>query len=49
LLFRLHKVHDEDGKPFEVEVTWVCDESNKEHQRVSAALKGCMLLYRLSC
>lgn len=34
----LHKVHDEDGKPFEIEVSWICDESNKEHQRIPAEL-----------
>lgn len=31
----LHKVHDEDGKKFELEVSWICDESNKQHTRVS--------------
>lgn len=30
----LHKVRDDDGKPFEIEASWICDESNREHQRV---------------
>jgi hypothetical protein len=30
----LHKVQDDDGKKFELEVSWICDESNKQHQRV---------------
>lgn len=34
----LHKVHDEDGKKFEIEASWICDETNKEHQRVPASL-----------
>uniref|UniRef100_A0A7S0WL28 Proteasome subunit alpha type-3 n=1 Tax=Chlamydomonas leiostraca TaxID=1034604 RepID=A0A7S0WL28_9CHLO len=34
----LHKVHDEDGKPFELEVSWVCEESGGQHQRVPEAL-----------
>mmetsp|Transcript_36135 Transcript_36135/g.80415 ORF Transcript_36135/g.80415 Transcript_36135/m.80415 type:complete len:250 (-) Transcript_36135:623-1372(-) len=34
----LHKVHDEDGKPFEIEVSWICDETNREHQRIPAEL-----------
>jgi len=27
-------VHDEDGKPFDIEISWVCDESGREHQRI---------------
>lgn len=34
----LHQVHDEDGKPFEIEMSWICDESDKKHQRVPADL-----------
>uniref|UniRef100_A0A7S3VKX5 Proteasome subunit alpha type-3 n=1 Tax=Dunaliella tertiolecta TaxID=3047 RepID=A0A7S3VKX5_DUNTE len=30
----LHRVHDEDGKPFDIEISWVCEESGREHQRV---------------
>lgn len=36
----LHRVHDEDGKPFEIEISWICDESNKEFQRVPEELKA---------
>jgi hypothetical protein len=32
----LHKVHEEDGKPFEIEMSWICDESGRVHQRVRA-------------
>lgn len=32
----LHKVHEEDGKPFEIEMSWICDESNRVHERVPA-------------
>ncbi|KAK9828499.1 hypothetical protein WJX72_000385 [[Myrmecia] bisecta] len=31
----LHNVHDEE-KPFEMELAWICDESNREFQRVPA-------------
>lgn len=34
----LHKVHDEDGKAFEIEASWICDETNRQHQRVPADL-----------
>lgn len=34
----LHMVHDEDSKPFELEMSWVCDETNREHQRVPKEL-----------
>lgn len=34
----LHRVHDEESKPFEIEMSWVCDESNKTFQRVPADL-----------
>lgn len=27
-------MHDEDGKPFELELSWVCEESGRMHQRV---------------
>lgn len=33
----LHSVHDEE-KPFELEVSWVCEESGNEFQRVPADL-----------
>lgn len=33
----LHSVHDEE-KPFELELSWVCDESNNEFRRVPADL-----------
>ncbi len=32
----LHRVHDEESKPFEIEMSWICDESEKAHQRVPA-------------
>ena len=35
----IHRVHDEDGKPFEVEMSWICDETNREHQRVGGRLR----------
>jgi 20S proteasome subunit alpha 7 len=35
---RLHKVHEEDGKPFELEMSWVCEESGRKHARVPAEL-----------
>lgn len=31
---RLYKVHEEDGKPFELEMSWICEESGFKHQRV---------------
>jgi hypothetical protein len=31
---RLYKVHEEDGKPFELEMTWICEESGWKHARV---------------
>lgn len=34
--FSLHKVHEEDGKPFEIEMSWICDESGRVHERVPA-------------
>lgn len=34
----LHKVRDDDGKPFDIELSWVCEESNRMHQRVPADL-----------
>lgn len=30
----LHKVRDDDGKPFDMEISWVCEESGRLHQRV---------------
>lgn len=32
----LYKVHEEDGKPFELEISWICEESGRLHQRVPA-------------
>jgi hypothetical protein len=29
-------VHEEDGKPFELEMTWLCEESGWKHCRVRA-------------
>ncbi|MEW5300233.1 MAG: hypothetical protein WDW38_003067 [Sanguina aurantia] len=34
----LHKVRDEDGKPFEIEVSWIGDETNRTHMRVPAEM-----------
>jgi 20S proteasome subunit alpha 7 len=34
----LYKIHDDDGKPFEIEMSWVCDDSNRQHQHVPAEL-----------
>ncbi|KAG1670975.1 hypothetical protein FOA52_014364 [Chlamydomonas sp. UWO 241] len=34
----LHRVHDDEAKPFEIEMSWVCDESGKTHERVPAEL-----------
>ena len=31
-------MRDEDGKKFELDVSWVCDESGKVHQRVSESV-----------
>ena len=33
----LHTVHDEE-KPFELELAWICNESDKKFQRVPADL-----------
>lgn len=35
----LYKVHDDDGKPFEIEMSWICDDSNRKHERVPESLK----------
>ncbi len=32
------QVRDEDGKPFDVELSWVCEESGRLHQRVPQEL-----------
>ena len=37
LLRSLHSVHDEE-KPFELELSWVCEETNNEFSRVPADL-----------
>ncbi len=36
----LHRVHDEESKPFEIEMSWVCDESDKTFQRVRERKRG---------
>lgn len=28
-------MHEEDGKPFELEMSWICEDSGRKHQRVS--------------
>lgn len=34
--FSIYGVHDEaKDKAFELEMSWICDESNREHQRVN--------------
>ena len=34
--YSIYGVHDEaKDKAFELEMSWVCEESNREHQRVS--------------
>ena len=30
----MYKVHEEETKPFEIEMSWICEESGMEHQRV---------------
>lgn len=37
LTCRLHTVHDEE-KPFELEMAWICEESNKQFAKVPADL-----------
>jgi 20S proteasome subunit alpha 7 len=32
----LHKVHEDDGKPFEIEMTWISDATGRVHERVPA-------------
>ena len=32
------QVHDEDGKPFEIELSWVCEESGGLHTKVPAEI-----------
>jgi 20S proteasome subunit alpha 7 len=32
------QVHDEDGKPFDIEISWVCEESGFQHQRIPQGL-----------
>lgn len=31
-------MHDEDGKPFELELSWICEETGKEHKRIPQEL-----------
>ena len=38
-LCSIYAVHDEaKDKAFELEMSWICDESNREHLRVSTLL-----------
>lgn len=40
VLRSIYAVHDEaKDKAFELEMSWICDESNREHQRVSKTLQ----------
>lgn len=36
----MYSVHDEKEKAFELEISWVCDESGKKHTLVPADLKA---------
>lgn len=36
----LYKVHEEDGKPFELEMSWICEESGWKHARVPADVQA---------
>ena len=39
ILCSIYAVHDEaKDKAFELEMSWICDESNREHLRVSTLL-----------
>lgn len=47
-LSSIYKVHDEaKDKAFELEMSWVCDESNRQHQKVisSPILNWCSCLW----
>lgn len=37
-VFSIYKIHDEKDKSFELELSWVCEESGWEHQRVPTDL-----------
>jgi hypothetical protein len=42
----IYEVHDEaKDKAFELELSWVCDESNKQHQRVCLLPPGYMMSF----
>jgi 20S proteasome subunit alpha 7 len=42
----IYEVHDEaKDKAFELELSWVCDESNKQHQRVCLLPPGYFILF----
>ncbi len=32
------QIRDDDGKPFEIEISWVCEDSKRQHQRVPTEL-----------
>jgi hypothetical protein len=38
---RLYKVHEESGKPFELEMSWICEESGWKHARVRTLQLQC--------
>lgn len=40
---RLYKVHEEDGKPFELEMSWICEESGWKHARVRMHVDTCII------
>ena len=42
----IYGVHDEaKDKEFELELSWVCDESNRQHQKVSLNCNCCEKAY----
>ena len=46
-LCSIYAVHDEaKDKAFELEMSWICDESNREHERVNKIASLCK--YRTS-
>lgn len=48
--YSIYGVHDEaKDKAFELEMSWVCEESNREHQRVSLLCFVPFSTFRLLC
>ncbi len=48
LFWSIYEVHDEaKDKAFELELSWVCDESNKQHQRVCLLPPGYLMSFCL--